>query len=70
MMFQYPTIFYTVVKKLPKIERGEVLDAVMEYSVSGEEPEGILSLSTAGEIVFALAKHLIDTEMEQELEDE
>ena len=67
MMFRYPTIFYTTIKKLSPVEQGEVLRAAMEYSVCGEEPEG---LSIAEEVVFALAKHLIDTEIEQELEDE
>lgn len=67
MMFQYPTIFYTAIKKLSPFEQGEVLRAAMEYSVCGEEPE---DLSLAEEVVFALAKHFIDTEIEQELEDE
>lgn len=67
MMFQYPDIFYTTIKKLSPAEQGEELRAAMEYSMCGEEPKG---LSLAEEVVFALAKHLIDTETEQELEDE
>ncbi len=62
MMYRFPTIFYTTIKKLPRNERQEVLEAVMEYSVCGEEPEG---LSLAAEIVFAFAKDQIDAENDQ-----
>ena len=61
-MFRYPTIFYTTIKKLSPAEQGEVLRAAMEYSMCGEEPEG---LSLAAEIVFDIAKAQIDTENEQ-----
>lgn len=61
-MFRYPTIFYTTIKKLSPAEQGEVLRAAMEYSMCGEEPEG---LSLAAGIVFDIAKAQIDTENEQ-----
>lgn len=62
MMFQYPAIFYTTIKKLSPAEQGEVLRAAMEYSVCGEEPEG---LSLAAGIIFDIAKAQIDTENDQ-----
>ncbi len=61
-MFRYPAIFYTTIKKLSPAEQGEVLRAAMEYSMCGEEPEG---LSLAAEIVFDIAKAQIDAENEQ-----
>lgn len=62
MMFRYPAIFYTTIKKLSPAEQGEVLRAAMEYSMCGEEPDG---LPLAAEIVFDIAKAQIDAENEQ-----
>ena len=66
-MYQFSNVFYVTVKMLSPVEQGEVLCAVMEYSVSGKEPDG---LSIVGEIVFTIAKEQIDFEREQKSENE
>ena len=66
-MYQFSNVFYATVRMLSPAEQGEILRAVMEYSVSGKEPDG---LSIMGNIVFGIAKDHIDSGREKKSEDE